>query len=118
MATTGAQLPFTRPAGGPVAASSPTEELEGAMSMARIGLFFIAALAIGIIVVAVMNIKMGAKKKPSSTSNEGDEDEGDEPQEDKSSYPNLYRDYIIVAVSSLTFLVAAASIFMSFPKKV
>ena len=110
--STSTALPFARAtsaaAGG---ASSPTEELEGAMSMTRIGLFFIAALSIGIIVVAVMNLRMGAAKKVPANTNDDDDDGDDD------SYPNLTRDYIVLAASVLTFIVSVASIYMSFPNK-
>lgn len=113
MATNAQQLPFNRTAGG----NLPKEELEGAMSMTRIGLFFIAALAIGIIIVAVMNIKMGAKNTTGGDTEAAEEGSDDQNDKKSSNYPNLYRDYIVLSLSSLTVLVAAASIFMSFPKK-
>lgn len=127
--STSAALPFARAtnvaAGG---ASRPTEEVEGAMSITRIGLFFIAALSIGIIVVAVINLRMGAKKVPAngngdaSSDGGGDDDVADDDDSggDKTaskSYPNLTRDYIVLAASVLTFIVSAASIYMSFPNK-
>lgn len=103
---TATTLPFTRP-------NSAAATLSHADSMSRIGLFFILALSIGILIVAIVNLRMGSGKEEDSSE---DADETKE-KKDKGSYPNKTRDYIILTASILSLIVSIPSIIATYPKK-
>lgn len=108
MATTTTTLPFTRP-GGPAGAAATVSPAE---SMPRVGLFFLLALSICILIVAIVNLRMGAAEKKE------DSEDAEETKEKKDkSYPNKTRDYIILAASILSLIVSIPSIIATYPKK-
>nr|AKS10626.1 wsv414-like protein [Metopaulias depressus WSSV-like virus] len=117
MATT-TTLPFTRPGGS---AAALTVALPPVESMTRNGLFLILALSIIILIVAIVNLRMGVGNSNGGGKKEDSSEEAEEERKkDKgsTSYPNKTRDYIILAASILTFIVSIPSIIATYPKKI
>ena len=98
-----------------MAALPSVDDLVGAMGMTRVGLFIIAVLSIGVIVVALVNLKMGTGG--ASSVKKGDLEHDEQGSKKSAVYPNMTRDYIVLAASVLSFLVSAISVFMTYPKK-
>lgn len=90
-----------------LAAEDPTD---AAMSMPRTGLFFIAVISVGVMVVAIMNLVWGAGSKVAT---------GGAAEASKKSvtYPNKMRDYIVLAGSILVFIVSLPSVYNTYPKR-
>ncbi len=119
MATTTNTLPFGRTGAQAAGPSYTMEDLEGSMSMARMGLFLIVAISIGILVLAVMNVWMGPKKDSDSDTDKDTDDDDDtaNDNDDEDKYKNRTSDMMLLAGSALLFLVSAATVFMSYPKR-
>ena len=117
---TATAVPFNRSGGSTAAATGSATAavaLPPAESMSRVGLFFIVALSIVILIVAIINLRMGASSG-SGEKNEDSSEDTDEAKEKKGStlYPNKTRDCIILAASVLTLLVSIPSIIATYPK--
>nr|BDT62679.1 MAG: wsv414-like protein [Metapenaeus ensis nimavirus]GBG35485.1 wsv414-like protein [Metapenaeus ensis nimavirus] len=107
--TLSAVRPVNLNAGGGMA--PPAEELIGAMSVARIGIIILTVISICIIILSAMNIKMG---HGATTTHENKTQ--DEAEEKKETYPNKFRDYIILGAAILSTLVSVPSAMMTYPK--
>nr|BDT63005.1 MAG: wsv414-like protein [Trachysalambria curvirostris nimavirus] len=108
-------LPFSRQ-GGTSATTGSTmsaEDLSGAMSVARLGLLFITIISITILVMCMMNLKLGHKKATESEPNR----ENTETTQKDSAYPNKTRDYSILIATILSICIAIPTIMTTYPKK-
>nr|BDT63546.1 MAG: wsv414-like protein [Pasiphaea japonica whispovirus] len=117
MATAPAALPFGKANAAACGNSNNTfDVLEGLVKRARVVLVFITALSIGLIVVAIMNLRMGMGNSAQGVpllDEHGQPvlDGNDDPQieEPNNTYPNKTRDYLILMASILSFVIGAAS---------
>ena len=117
---TATALPFTRSGGGgggtaaaaAAAATLPTfEETVATLSTVRVGLFFIGAICIGIIIIAIANLKMGTGTKKKEEEAEQGTKEG---KKESPEYPNKIRDIVILALSIVSSFMAVGSIIKSY----
>lgn len=108
--TTTTNLPFRSSGGGvPAAVAIPSPPPND--SLTRFGLFLICALSVGILIVAIVNLRMGNGRNGKATE---ELSPGDTESDD---YPNKTRDYIILIASLLTIMVSIPSIFTTYPKR-